>query len=192
MIRRCIVLCAVAAALSAPCTAGAQSGQPISLQGSFLLVGLSGDAYTGLNAGIGGEAQIRYNFPNALSLGAGPQYSRHSFSESEGIDAPLTLFGAFVEPRYVIVTSSPRFAPYVSARVAFLRQSTDFDELSVSATGVQLNGGGGFLVRLTSAANLDVGLTVGAVSFGNYSTGDEAGSGTNYVFRIGLSAGIGK
>ena len=170
--------------------AGGQSGQLISLQGSALFVGLSGDAYEGVNSGIGAEGQVRYNFPGLWSLGVGLQYSHHSFAPSYGLE-PLSLFGVFVEPRRVIPMGKS-LAPYVSGRLAFLRQSTDNGAEKVSASGLQLNAGGGLLVRLGPSTNLDAGLTVGSVRFGTYSTGNEAGSGTNWVWRLGLSHGIGR
>jgi hypothetical protein len=168
----------------------AQSGKPVSAQASFLYVGLSGDAYEGLQAGLGVEGQIRYNFPSPLSLGGGLQYSRHEFNESSGITDPLTLFGVFVEPRYVIRTSSDVLFPYLSGRLAFLKQSTTVAGIDVSASGTQFNGGGGVLYGLTDNLLLDLGATFGAVSFGSFSSGGEGGSGTNVVFRIGISGGI--
>jgi hypothetical protein len=170
----------------------AQSGKPVSAQASFLYVGLSGSAYEGLQAGLGAEGQIRYNFPSPLSIGGGLQYSRHEFDEASGITDPLTLVGAFVEPRYVIRTGSDVLFPYLSGRLAYLKQSTKVSGATVSATGTQFNGGGGVLYGLTNNLLLDLGATFGAVSFGSFSGGGgKAGSGTNVVFRVGVSGGIG-
>lgn len=173
----------------------AQSGRPVSLQASALYVGLNGDAYSGIRGGVGAEAQVRYNVPGSWSLGAGLQYSHHSVSSLRF--EPLSLVGVFAEPRLVIRVSSPKVAPYVSARLAFLRQSTAVGSVDVSATGTQVNAGGGLLLVLNQATNLDAGLTIGAVNFGDYDvTGStvrqDAGSGTNVVFRVGLSFGVGK
>ncbi|MGI9040007.1 MAG: hypothetical protein ACR2HK_02700, partial [Gemmatimonadales bacterium] len=55
----------------------AQSAQPISFQLSGLFNGVFGDAFTGLQDGLGTEAQSRYT-PSALSIGAGFQYTSHS------------------------------------------------------------------------------------------------------------------
>lgn len=179
--------------LSIPTLSLAQSSKPISVQASFLYVGLSGDAYEGSQGGLGGEAQVRYNFPSPLSVGGGLQYSRHEFNEASGITEPLILFGVFVEPRYVIRTGSAVLFPYLSGRLAFLKQSTQVSDLTVTATGTQINGGGGVLYGLTGNLVLDLGATFGAVSFGSFSGGaGEAGSGTNVVFRVGLSTGIGR
>lgn len=177
--------------LPIPSLSPAQSGKPVSAQASFLYVGLSGSAYEGSQAGMGAEAQIRYNFPSPLSVGGGLQYSRHEFDQASGITEPLTLFGVFVEPRYVIRTSSDVLFPYLSGRLAFLKQSTRVSDVTVSATGMQINGGGGVLYGLTDNLLLDAGATFGAVSFGSFSGGGgRAGSGSNVVFRVGISGGV--
>lgn len=142
--------------------------------------------------GLGLEAQARHNFPNYWSVGGGLQYSRHNFSENLTLDQPLSLVGAFIEPRRVIPTSSSKVAPYASGRLAILRQGTEVLGNNVSATGVQLNVGGGVLVAMNPKTNLDLGLTLGRVQFGEYSTGVDAGSGTNIVLRVGISRGVGK
>ena len=178
--------------LSVPSSLTAQSGKPVSAQASFLYVGLSGAAYDGVQAGLGAEGQLRYNFPSPLSVGGGLQYSRHDFDEATGISEPLTLFGVFVEPRFVIRTNSDVLVPYLSGRLAFLKQSTKVSGVSVSASGTQFNGGGGILYGLTSNLVLDLGATFGGVSFGSFSGGGgRAGSGSNVIFRVGISGGIG-
>lgn len=194
MTRTPFMMAIAVAAIAAPALSSAQSGTPVSLQASLLYVGLSGEGYAGSGGGIGAEGQVRYNFVNSMSLGGGLQYSRHSFPEGVNLDNPLTLFGVFVEPRYVIRTSSPKLAPYASARIAFLRQSTKVGNLDQSASGTQLNAGGGVLVALNALINLDLGVTFGSVRFGKYKqsvTGKDAGSGTNVVLRAGLSLGVG-
>jgi len=187
----------------------AQSAQPISLQVSGLYASLFGDDYEGIGKGLGGEAQLRFT-PGALSVGVGGQYTRHDFTvtvPSVGdFDGNLSLAGAFIEPRFVIATGSNLVAPYISARLSLLHQgiSVDFPacgEVSGSATGTTVNGGGGLLVRLTSRMNLDAGATYGYTQFGEAtikceSTGEELGelakgSGTNIVVRIGLAIGLG-
>jgi hypothetical protein len=169
-----------------------QSGTPLSAQASIIFQGLSGDAYEGVSGGIGLEGQMRRNFNNGRSLGAGLQYSRHSFAEGFGIDGDLSLLGLFLEPRIILNQSGTRSAPYASLRLAFLRQSTTVDGNGVSASGIQINGGGGILVVANARTNIDIGATIGAVKFGNYSTGVSAGSGLNFVLRVGVSLALGQ
>ena len=180
--------------------AAAQTAQRFSVQVSGLFVTLSGDAYSNLKNGPGFEAQFRYN-PGALSFGGGFQYSNHNVDATD-IDGSIRLLGGFFEPRYVFATQSPTFAPYVSGRLAYLRQSLNLEGFEGNSNGFQVNGGGGVLMRLSSNVNVDLGATFGYIDFGEAtvkekSTGIEtktadADSGTNWVFRLGLAFGLGK
>ena len=187
-------------ALLAAGTAKAQTAQRFSAQASGLFVTLSGDAYTSLDNGPGFEAQLRFN-PGALSIGGGFQFSNHDISTAT-LDGSIRLLGPFLEPRYVIATQSPRFAPYVSSRLAVLRQSLNVEGFDGHANGLQINGGGGVIVRLATNVNVDFGATFGYIDFGkatltNNGTGvetetEDAESGTNWVIRIGLAFGLGR
>ena len=182
-------------------TAAAQSAQKISIQVSALGASLSGSEFEGWGTGSGFEGQVRYN-PSAFSIGGGFQQTQHAL---EGFDDKVNLGGVFVEPRYVIATKSNSVAPYVSLRLSVLKESGTIrdgtDELTVSASGLTFNGGGGVLFRLSNAVNLDAGITWGKTNFGTATVklngtevdipGLEPGSGTNAVFRIGVAIGIG-
>jgi hypothetical protein len=174
----------------------AQSAQPISLQVSGLYNGVFGQVFTGLGDGVGGEAQLRYT-PGALSIGAGFQYTNH---ELENREEDARLYGGFIEPRYRIHAGSNVVAPYLSARVSVLKVGFSGGELSLSSAFIQLNGGGGLLLRVGSRINLDVGGTFGYDRLGggtlrNRTTGSavpiEPGSGSNIVARLGLAVGLG-
>lgn len=179
--------------------AAAQSAQRISLQVSGLYASLFGEDYEGIGNGFGGEAQLRFT-PGALSIGVGGQYTRHGIDDFDG---NASFLGGFIEPRFVIATGSNNFAPYVSTRFSFLRQSLDvsseFNACSGSNNGVTANAGGGVLVRLSSRMNLDAGATYGYTWFGSGTftcdSGDEgelsSGSGSNVVVRLGLAIGLG-
>ena len=180
-----------------------QSAQRLSLQASGIHVSTFGEAYDGLNGGPGFEAQLRYT-PGVWSFGFGVQGSLHSFDDVELGNEDVTLSGVFVEPRRVIDVAGSRFGPYVSARLAYLRQSVDIDvdgtTITASASGAQVNGGGGVLIRLSPRVNLDVGATVGLIRFGDVevdvpgigSTKVEgsSGNGSNLVLRVGLAFGL--
>jgi hypothetical protein len=174
----------------------AQSAQPISLQVSGLFNGVFGQVFTGLEDGIGGEAQVRYT-PGALSIGAGFQYTSHGL---QGRQEDARLYGGFIEPRYRIHTGSYVVAPYISARFSVLKVGFSGGELSLSSAFIQLNGGGGLLFRMGPRVNLDVGGTFGYDRLGsgtlrNRTTGSavptESGSGSNIVARVGLALGLG-
>ena len=174
----------------------AQSAQPISLQVSGLFNGVFGQVFSGLQDGVGGEAQIRYT-PGAVSVGLGFQYTTHELQDRV---EDARLYGGFVEPRYRIHAGSNVVAPYLSARFSVLKVGFSGGALSLSSAFIELNGGGGLLFRLGSRVNLDVGGTYGYDRLGggtlrNQETGSVvpigSGSGSNVVARLGLAVGLG-
>lgn len=203
------------AACVAASTAEAQAGQRFSVQGSVLYADLNGDAHEGLDAGIGIEAQLRYNFPTRIpfSIGVGYQRTTHGFVVDDpefSVDSDVPLSGFFVEPRVVINAGSERVAPYVSARFSYLTQDFDdevfFPELGgtarigIKSSGLTGNVGGGLLFNLAQNVNLDVGATFGFTNFGDteytiegesFTDDEDFGSGTNFVLRAGLVIGFG-
>ncbi|MDP1857912.1 MAG: outer membrane beta-barrel protein [Gemmatimonadaceae bacterium] len=194
---------AVLALLCSPLAAHAQSAQKFSVQLSGIFVGTFGEAYDGLKGGPGFEAQFRYT-PSAWSFGVGVQGSVHKFEDAELSGENVTLAGVFIEPRRVIDVGSSQFAPYLSGRVAFLQQSIDLrvngTKISATASGAQLNGGGGVLIRLSPKVNLDLGATYGLIKFGdvevtipgagNTKVEGTSGNGSNLVLRAGLAIGL--
>jgi len=191
-------------AVSSP--AAAQSAQRWSVQLSGIAVGVFGDAYQGLANGYGGELQVRLT-PSLWSYGVGIQSSIHDLSEIAG--QTVSLNGLFFEPRRVFDVGSAKYAPYLSARFSYLEQSADLTlqtggagQSILSANGFQGNVGGGMLVKLTPRVNLDIGLTLGAIRFGDATLtvdGQSAGSftgtsgtGQNAVVRAGFAIGLGK
>ncbi len=179
----------------------AQSAQRFSVQASGLFVGTSGDAYEGMKAAAGGEVQLRYT-PGLWSFGLGYQYSSHGVEVAEFSGEKVKLAGAFFEPRRTFDLGSSTFAPYASARLAALKESMDFtlegQQLSASASGVQVNVGGGLLFRVSPRVNLDLGATVGLINFGELELTlpggvvqlGSGGSGQNVVFRAGVAVGL--
>jgi len=170
------------------------------------------------DVGFGVEGQVRYT-PGAFSIGAGAQWTTHDshtfdFLQGSGITVAGTptvrLYGLFVEPRYTININSQTVAPYVSARVAWLKvdnegtltDGTDSVTVKGTASGPAINLGGGFLFRLTSRVNFDAGFTYGYVSFGDLTIEvtppdpnvppqtSPTKSGTNFVGRLGVAIGL--
>lgn len=195
-----LIAAALAAVSLAPRAALAQSAQRWSIQGSALSVMPSGNAYEGLSSGIGGEFQVRFT-PNAFSYGLGFQLSTHDLDIGTGSPESVTLSGGFFEPRYVIDIRNDRAAPYLSARLAVLTQKATINQYDLSASGTQLNAGGGVLVRVSPRVNLDFGLTFGSIHFEDVivksggqtlTVTGSSGNGTNLVLRFGAAVGLGK
>jgi hypothetical protein len=186
---------ALVACLLAPISASAQSKQSISMQGSALYARLFGNAYLGIQDGIGGELQVRYT-PSAFSFGVGIQRTDHAVA---GFSRKLRLAGVFFEPRYVLsIIQSQNVAPYVSARVSLLQQYIREPTGTGTSTGLTANLGGGLMVRVTDRINGEAGATFGYTRFGDYevrlSTGQRnraaQGSGSNVVVRVGFAIGL--
>ncbi len=168
--RHSFTLTALVAAACFTTPLAAQSAQRWSIQASGLYVGVFGSAYDGLDNGAGGEVQVRVT-PSLWSYGVGYQYSSHALKDANGFNVALS--GVFFEPRRVFDIGSAKFAPYMSARLAYLRQSADLGEvgqarvarsnadvslavqqranLEISASGFQGNVGGGVLTKLSAA-----------------------------------------
>jgi hypothetical protein len=183
----------VSAFLLLPSFTSAQSAQKYGVQASVFTTGIPVNDGT-LN-GFGIEGQFRLNrlkdieaTGGPLSLGIGGQYTSHSSAD----DRTLKVSGVFVEPRVVIDKgSAERFFPYVSARVAALRQSSDF---ASTTNGFAVGVGGGFGYKLGPSMNLDVGVAVLQQSFGDATTPSGAsfkfGSLISYAAKIGVNLGF--
>ena len=172
--------------------ASAQTASPISLQVSGLWSIPFSGGLSGVSAGPGVEAQIRYN-PSLFGIGIGGEISWHDVT---GTNRSVRLTGVFIEPRYVIQTSSERVAPYISGRFAISQTTFEISDLTSTATGFTANGGGGLLVILGSRVSLDLGATIGAKGLGTATVATtpptifDLGSGTNVIIRVGLAIGL--
>jgi hypothetical protein len=173
----------------------AQSAQPYSVQASGLYNAITGGLVENLQDGWGGEAQFRYT-PGALSVGAGFQFTFHNLeARTDG----AWLYGGFIEPRYRIYAGSNVVAPYLSARLGILKMAFTGGDLSLSSIFMQLNGGGGILIRLSSRLNLDLGASFGYDRLGSGTLTSKSDgtavavastSGSNAVIRLGLAIGL--
>ena len=172
--------------------ASAQTASPISLQVSGLWSIPFSGGLSGVSAGPGVEAQIRYN-PSLFSIGVGAEISWHDVT---GTDRSVRLTGAFIEPRYVIQTSSESIAPYLSGRVAVSQTTFEVSNLTSTGTGFTVNGGGGLLIVLGSNVNLDLSATIGVKGLGTATVATtpptifDLGSGNNVIIRVGLAIGL--
>lgn len=181
-------LLAVMVNLAAASPVAAQSAQPYSGQLSALFTTIQ----TGSTriAGSGVELQQRFNRLyvdedyGALSLGIGATYTVHSKAEDR-----LRIVGLFLEPRYVPPTSSSQFFPYVSARLAMQRVTGEFRFAEGgNSYGSAYGGGGGFAVRLSRRANLDVGAQLVRQRYGSIGT-VQLRPFTTYTAKVGISMG---
>ena len=116
--------------------------------------------YTGVRDSDVGRVRDGYGFDvhaavgvSAFALAGGYQRTVQSLRDT---DTDVTLQGPYVEPR-VALASGGNFTPYLTGRVAFLRQRVSGDVVSVSnATRTSVGGGLGMLVALGPAVHLDL------------------------------------
>jgi len=183
-------------------SAVAQSRQMVSLQASGLLTTLSGESFStiGFGTGLGGEFQIRLN-PSSFTIGVGAQLTSHSGTVAGFEDDKLTLTGVFIEPRYLIRIESRVIRPYLSGRLALLRQKVSrgsgTSAFSATATSAAFGGGGGFVAKLSDKVNFDIGAALTTADFGNYRVdgvelNEAAGKGSSFVVKAGLVVGLGR
>lgn len=188
-------------------TAGAQTRNEWSVQGSALYAGLGGSPFSGIKPGAGFELQGRKKLNQFWSLGCGVQDTHHtmkSLSGSENLTGSEKLDGLFCEPRRLVDINSEHFFPYFSGRAAVLRQRLKSGTVTSSARGFNVNFGTGMLVPVTGGATnyptlFEVGVSGGYTEFGDFITTaqgltiekrDPTGGGWNYVLRVGLVVGL--
>ena len=188
--KHALTMAAFLATLAIP--ASAQTASPISLQFSGLWSIPFSGGLSNVSAGPGVEAQIRYN-PSLFGIGIGGEISWHNVT---GTGRSVKLTGAFIEPRYVILTGSETVAPYLSGRLAISQTTFEISDLTSTGTGFTANAGGGLLIILGSNVSLDLGATIGAKGLGTATVATtpptifDLGSGTNVIIRVGLAIGL--
>jgi len=184
---------ALAATVGASFPLVAQSAQDYGVQLAFLATSIRSEGTTIRGAGV--EPQFRINRLyatesfGALSVGLGAQWTKHSSGGDE-----LTITGLFLEPRWVPATSSSKFFPYLSARLALLHQTSNFGS---GSNGSGVGAGAGLAVKLTKTVNLDAGVQVVRQQLGDFEFNSGGGQlvgsfepFTTYAAKIGLSLGF--
>lgn len=181
--------------------AGAQTRSTWSIQGSGLLAGLGGSAYSGIDPGGGFELQARRKLSPTASLGCGFQGTYHTFTKFQG---DVKLQGVFCEPRQIVDVGSESVFPYLSARGAVLqRKDSDNTGFNASATGFTANIGAGMMIPFGSPTSsyptlLEFGASAGYTWFGSLtatlpngvSQTHDTGGGWNFVTRVGFAVGL--
>ncbi len=174
-------------------TAGAAQARGFSLEGAGLYADVSGDDFSGTNAGVGFDAQARFSW-GAFSLGAGVQYSSHGL---DGLSENLGVRGFFAEPRYAFPTAAGNLTPYLVGRLALLHERIEVGSSKAEANGTAFGGGGGLAIRLASTVDLSVSVLYAAVSFGDVElNGTEQPntdtSGSTLALRAGIAVKFGR
>lgn len=171
--------------------------QGFSIGGSLAYATLDGSDYNGIDAGLGFDAQVRYQLSNAFSIGGGFQYTSH------GVEGPTEDFafhvrGFFADARYAFSPASiPKVIPYLGARFAGTHWTASVAGSEGSANGTAIGPVGGLLIRVGTAMQLDVGVAYLALHFGDSKTDgvtqpNSSTSGSTLAMRFGFLVGLGK
>jgi hypothetical protein len=131
-------------------------------------VGLSGQAggsSGGIQNAVGYESYLRFGAPFGLFVIGGIHISKH---EIDGASPNYRLTSFFLEPRFVALKLSSRWAPFVSGRLALVKEAVDSRGAKFRASGYSLGGGAGALYHLTSQAALEGSFSVGVAKLNDY------------------------
>jgi len=128
--------------------------------------GLGGAGESAIQNAAAVEGFVTYGFGGGLLARAGARISRRRIQPA---DYPYGLLHVYVEPRFMLQSLSPRFAPFVAAQVGVAQEHVDHRAMGLSATGVSFGGGGGVIWRVATQVSAEFGGAVGSVRFGDYS-----------------------
>ena len=166
--------------------------QRASVAASGAYVALNGDDYAQLDAGIGFDAQARYQSRVPFSVGIGFQYSSHRIGST---DDSFHASGPFADARYTFaIRSAPKVHPYLGGRFALIHWAVP--GIEASANGQAYGPVGGLMIQVGNATQLDLGLAflslhIGdAKSFGTIIP-DSGTSGSALALRLGFDVGSG-
>jgi hypothetical protein len=160
-------------------TSNGQGGEDQSDQGTRILatqpglgVGFSvgfdgqvGSASSSIQNSLGYEGYLRYGTSLGLFLLGGIHISTHNIDQA----SPSYRFTSFFfEPRFVALNLSPRLAPFISGRLAFVQEGVDKPGAEFKASGYSLGGGLGAVYRLTPQVALEGAFNLGVATLGDY------------------------
>jgi hypothetical protein len=145
--------------------------------------------YTGARGSDAARLQDGYGFDvhaavgvSAFALAGGYQRSVQALRDT---DTDVTLQGPYVEPR-IALAGGGSFTPYLTGRVAFLRQSVRGDAVTVSgSTRTAVGGGLGMLVTLGPAVHLDL-----AAQYTRFDVAADTRRSDGALLRAGLVFGF--
>jgi len=136
--------------------------------GVGLVVGIDGQlgaSSSDIQNGVAYEGQLRYGFPFGLFVLGGIHVSKHDIDQ---VSPYYKLTDFFLEPRFVALRFSSRWAPFLSGRVSLLKEEVDQPGAQFTATGHSLGGGLGVYLRLAPQVALEGAFNVGVVKLNDY------------------------
>lgn len=137
----------------------------IGLGFSLGMTGLGGNAHLSVRNAVSADASVRYGTAFGLFLHVGAQYGSHPM---DSVASSLGLFALYVEPRFVLLHASSRWAPFVGGRFALTREQAEDIRASFTASGYSVGGETGVIYRLSPQLAIEGGLGVGVLTVGDY------------------------
>lgn len=146
-----------------------------------------GDDFDDTDGGLGYHGSVGLALTESVELDLGAQWSRHDVTFSTD---DYDVVALYAEPRLFLGDSGP-LRPYLSGRLAWVRQSIAVEGVSRHSTGVGGAGELGVAVALGPSVDLEGGLSLGFLSFGDFETDagtlqDTDSSGRAVGVRVGL------
>ena len=163
MRRTCFTLVA-AVAFAALATNLQAQGPRFGFEAAGLYATLSGDDFDGTDAGMGFDIQGRYMSSPKFSVGAGIMRTTHGTDFS---DNDIAVLGLFAEPRYHFAVSGSSMMPFVTGRLAYLKESLSAGGSDFKANGYLFGFGGGLAYQVSPTMTLGGSVTYNLVSFGD-------------------------
>lgn len=149
-----------------PASAAARGGLEIATAASGAT--LSGSDFGSVGLGAGADLGVRRGLGAAFELGAGVHASWH---ETQDLDGPLRLLGAYVEPRLRFRSPGPGLEPFVGLRAGWARwdvsESGDGVVADVGASGLQAGAVGGVTYPLSGSVSFEAAAAALHLDFGN-------------------------
>ncbi|MEJ2238196.1 MAG: hypothetical protein P8X82_07870 [Gemmatimonadales bacterium] len=127
--------------------------------------GQLGNSSSAIKNSIGYGGNLRYGTSFGVFLGAGIHVSTHDIEQAS---PRYRLTSFFLEPKFVALRLSSHWAPFVSARIAYVQEGVDQPGAELKASGRSLGGGLGAAYRLTPQVALEVAFSFGVAALGDY------------------------
>lgn len=164
------LLAAVPAAAqeATPESASAAAGGDLEIAVAASGATLSGSDFGSVGLGAGADLGLRRGLGAAFELGGGVHASWH---ETQDLDGPLRLLGAYVEPRLRFRSPGPGLEPFVGLRAGWARwdvsESGDGVVADVGASGLQAGAVGGVTYPLSGNVSFEAAAAALHLDFGD-------------------------
>ena len=132
---------------------------------SLGMQGLAGNANRSVGSGRSTDLYIRYGTSFGFFLHAGGRFGK---LDIDSVSQDLGVTGFYIEPRFVLLNVSSRWAPFFAGQISFNWETLQTARAQFTSPGHVLGGGVGAIFRLSSQVVLEGGLSVGVTSHADF------------------------